>query len=94
VIKSKASTSSRIVAGCFQKQHAHVLSDIKNMKCSIEFSQSNFGPAYYTDVQDKQQPEYIITRDGFSFLAFGFTGKQQSGPLPEKCSISKINNYR
>lgn len=41
-----------------------------------DFSQSNFGFAEYTDEQGKKRPMYEITRDGFTLLAMGFTGKK------------------
>lgn len=68
--------SSLDVAKNFEKQHQHVLRDIRNLECSEEFSQSNFGLAEYKDEQGKPRPSYLITRDGFAFLAMGFTGKK------------------
>lgn len=69
-------TSSLTVAEVFGKQHAHVLRDIKNLECSQEFRQSNFGESSYTNSQNREMPCYAITRDGLSFLVMGFTGKE------------------
>lgn len=73
-----ATTTSRKIAETFGKQHAHVLRDIQNLECSKEFNESNFGLVNYKDQKGELRPEYLITRDGFSFLAMGFTGKKAS----------------
>ena len=93
LISGKPCTTSRIVASIFSKEHKHVLRDIKYLECSLEFAQSNFGPSYYINTQNKQQPEYIITRDGFSFLAMGFTGKE-AATFKEKfiAAFNKMEN--
>jgi len=67
-------TDSLRVARDFEKQHKHVLRDIAKLECSAEFSRSNFGPSDYADERGKQQPLVLMTRDGFTFLAMGFTG--------------------
>ena len=69
-------TTSLDVAEKFGKQHFHVLRDIKNLECSDEFRQSNFGLSEYKDDRGKDQKSYLISRGGFSFLAMGFTGKK------------------
>lgn len=67
-------TTSTKVAGKFKKDHGVVLRAIRNLKCSDEFRQSNFALADYIDEQGKPRTSYQISRDGFSFLAMGFTG--------------------
>lgn len=74
-------TTSRAVAEQFNKQHKHVLRDIQQIIEQLneteegqKFSQSNFGPANYMDEQGKPRPAYLLTRDGFTLLAMGFTG--------------------
>ena len=69
-------TTSLIVAEKFEKDHKHVLRDIENLGCSAEFKQSNFGLSSYRSSQNKKLPMYYITRDGFSMLAMGYTGKK------------------
>lgn len=76
ITDKKAVTTSLIVAEAFEKQHAHVLRDIRTMECSEEFNQSNFGLVGYIDGKGESRPMYTITRDGFTFLAMGFTGKR------------------
>lgn len=61
----------------FEKQHKNVLRDIEALQCSEEFAGSNFGPISYKDSMNRSKPAYHLTRDGFTFLAMGFTGKGQ-----------------
>lgn len=49
---------------------------IRKIECPELFSRSNFRQRDYVDDRGKLQPMYEITRDGFSFLAMGFTGKK------------------
>lgn len=51
-----------------------MLRSIRDLDCSESFSRYNFVPSNYEDGRGKEYPEYLITRDGFSFLAMGFTG--------------------
>lgn len=68
--------SSRDIAERFEKEHKNVLRDISNMDCSDGFRRLNFELSSYKTKQNKSQPEYLITKDGFAFLVMGFTGKQ------------------
>ena len=68
--------SSRDVATIFKREHFHVLRTIQNLDCSDEFRASNFGLSSYTTKQNKSQPEYLMTKDGFVFLVMGFNGKE------------------
>lgn len=73
-------TTSLLVAEAFGKKHCHVLRDIENLDCSDEFTESNFGCCMKTrelaNGVKKQDRYYNITRDGFTFLAMGYTGKK------------------
>lgn len=69
-----AVTTSRHVAESFGKQHDNVLQSIRNAECSEEFRRLNFQAATYRDAQGKPRPEIEMTRDGFCFVAMGFTG--------------------
>lgn len=79
VNNGKIVTTSLQVAEVFNKLHRHVLRDIRNLECSSIFQESNFGLSFYhsklLNGGYKKQPMYYITRDGFTFLAMGFTGK-------------------
>ena len=73
-------TTSLLVAEAFGKKHCHVLRDIENLDCSDEFTESNFGCCMkireLANGVKKQDRYYNITRDGFTFLAMGYTGKK------------------
>lgn len=64
------------VAEKFNKAHRDVLKAIRNLDCSSEFILRNFAQSSYTNKMNKTVPCYLMTRDGFSFLCMGFTGKE------------------
>lgn len=66
--------TSRDVADIFGKQHKNVLQAVGTLDCSEGFRQLNFQPSTYLNAQNKPQPMVEMTRDGFTFLAMGFTG--------------------
>ena len=72
--------SSRAVAEKFGKEHRNVLRDIENLIGGLtkigESGQLNFEQSSYKNEQNKTQPEYLMTRDGFTLLAMGFTGQK------------------
>lgn len=76
VINGQAVTSSLAVADFFTKRHDDVLKKIRALECSPEFTARNFAVSEYTDTSGRKLPCYQITRDGFAFLAMGFTGKR------------------
>lgn len=69
-------TTSLIVAQAFEKNHYDVLKAITNLECSPEFNERNFAAVEYKDAKGEMRPAYRLTRDGFAFLAMGFTGKR------------------
>lgn len=69
-------TTSRDVAEVFGKEHKNVLRDIETLQCSESFSRLNFEPTSYTDRFNREQKEYIMTRDGFTLLVMGYTGEK------------------
>lgn len=73
---NKTTTTSLIISEIFEKEHKHILEAVKNLECSKDFRQPNFRPSSYINSQNKSQPLYEITRDGFTMLAMGFTGKK------------------
>lgn len=68
--------SSLDVAETFGKEHKHVLRDIRELQCSEEFRQSNFGQSEYMNEQNHKQPMFYMTRDGFTILVMGYTGEK------------------
>jgi len=75
IIEGKVKTTSRDVAEFFDKRHDTVLRGIKQLDCPPEFRLRNFAESSYSNEQSKNQPMVEMTRDGFVFLAMGFTGK-------------------
>ena len=69
-------TTSRDIAERFGKRHDNVLRDIEILECSEEFSALNFEGCAYKGGNGKLLPMYNVTKDGFVFLAMGFTGKE------------------
>ena len=72
----KLVVSSRQVANDFGKRHSDVLKAICD---KIEVNEILRSPKYfiestYTDKSNRQSKEYLLTRDGFTFIVMGFTG--------------------
>lgn len=70
----QARVTSREVAEIFGKRHNDVLTRIRDLDCSPGFGLRNFSQSSYMNAQNKPQPMVELTRDGFTFLAMGFTG--------------------
>ena len=76
---NQAITSSLLVAEKFGKEHKHVLEAVRNLiKGSAENSAvlKMFEETTYTNEQNKEQPMFLMNRDGFTLPAMGFTGKK------------------
>lgn len=75
--QGQAMTTSMAVAEHFGKLHKDVLKALKNLECSTDFTQRNFALCFNNNAlaNGKRIPYYRMTRDGFVFLAMGFTGK-------------------
>ena len=76
-----ARVDSLFVAELFEKNHKEVLRDIRKITASTsglseEFRQRNFAPSSYRNQQNKKQPCYFLTRDGFTMLVMGYTGQK------------------
>ena len=73
----KVLASSREVAEKFEKNHDKVCRDIRNLlksqptKLAIEFIESE-----YISNRGRTYTEFLMTRNGFSLLCMGFTGKK------------------
>lgn len=74
-------TTSRAVAEQFGKQHKNVIRDIENLRATLDetengkaFNRLNFEPVTLPDAKGESRPAYLLTRDGFTLLAMGFTG--------------------
>ena len=79
VVDGKPTTTSMDIAKHFGKRHDHVLQLIRNLLAQLPAAAlPNFGEGSYTlpTTGGQQHPMYRITRDGFTLLAMGFTGKK------------------
>lgn len=79
--KDIARVDSLYVAEFFEKNHKEVLRDIRNIAApnsglSKEFAERNFALGSYKDKQNQKRPCYYLTRDGFTILVMGYTGKK------------------
>lgn len=72
----RAVTTSVAIAEFFGKRHERVLDKIRNLDCSVKFTEHNFVSSEYTDSTGRKLPMYQITKNGFVFLVMGFTGKK------------------
>ncbi|MCO4171833.1 Rha family transcriptional regulator [Aeromonas veronii] len=76
VIDGQAVTTSLDLAEYFGKNHRDVLRKIETLDCSLDFIERNFALISYTDGLGRKKPCYQLTRDGFFFVAMGFTGRR------------------
>ena len=77
--KNEAVTDSLTVAEYFHKEHRNVLRNIDKLVEGIPKNEQTplFKEVTYVEEQNGQTyRKYIMTRDGFSLLAMGFTGKK------------------
>lgn len=76
-----ARVDSLYVARFFEKEHKNVLRDIAKLLqpesgLSEKFTQLNFELSSYKDSTGRKLPCYYLTRDGFTMLTFGYTGRK------------------
>jgi len=76
IVDGQPTTTSLQVALHFGKNHRDVLKRINSLDCSPEFSLRNFAQCSRKGANNKPEPYYRMTRDGFTFLCMGFTGKE------------------
>lgn len=74
-------TDSFVVARVFEKDHFHLMRDIRNIIASDVYqkrNQSNFGLCFRINelANGKRVPYYEMDRQGFEILAMGFTGEK------------------
>lgn len=72
----QALTNSLLVAEKFGKKHYHVMDSIRNLLNSHEKSGQYFVLDTYVDNSGKENPMYVMNRDGFTLLVMGFTGEK------------------
>ncbi len=66
------------VAATFEKEHYHVIEDIREIQSKI--STPEFSGLFYEDnykaSNGKKNPMYYMNRDGFTLLVMGYTGEK------------------
>lgn len=75
----KAVTSSLLIAEKFGKEHKNVMQSIRNLIGGTAENSAiaeMFSESTYLNEQNKEQPMFLMNRDGFTLLAMGFTGKK------------------
>ncbi|WJE51186.1 Rha family transcriptional regulator [Bacillus cereus] len=76
---SEVVTDSLTVAQIFNKEHKHVLRDIRNQRDKLfeagehEFVQSNFGRDEYKDAKGEKRTKLLLTEDSFMMIAMSYT---------------------
>ncbi|WP_310127407.1 Rha family transcriptional regulator [Pseudomonas oryzihabitans] len=76
VIAGQPMTTSLDVAEHFGKRHDNVIKAIRALEVPAEFALLNFEECSRSGSNNKPEPYYRMTRDGFSLLCMGFTGKE------------------
>lgn len=74
-VNGEVLANSREIAERFEKEHKHVLRDIKNLIAQNWTVKNMFTESEYISDRGRKYPEYLMNRDGFSLLVMGFTGK-------------------
>ncbi len=73
----QAVTTSLEVAKIFEKRHDRVIRAIESKLTDPNFGVSEmFCESTYADASGKQNKMYYMNRDGFTFIAMGFTGRK------------------
>lgn len=77
LVSPEMRTTSRVVAEKFGKLHKNVLQSIENTVADLpeDFARLNFQPSSYLDSTGRTLPQYQLTRDGFTLITMGFTGR-------------------
>lgn len=75
----QAVTTSLVLSEAFEKEHSKV---IRTIETKLKMTEAKnglsemFAESTYTDRSDKQNKMYYLNRDGFTFIAMGFTGRK------------------
>ena len=72
--------NSRTVANNFGKRHGDVIAKIEDKLTNEKIRSLNyFIKSSYIDAKGEERKEYLMTRDGFTFIVMGFTGEKADG---------------
>ena len=74
----QAVTTSLILAEVFEKEHSKVIRSIEQKINGAKngLVKNMFAEATYLDKKGEQRKMYYLNRDGFTFIAMGFTGRK------------------
>jgi len=93
LIKKELTLDSREVARMVEKNHSHLLRDIETYKEYLGESKIGFTdffiPSTYVSIQNKELPNYQITKKGCEFIAHKLTG--QKGALFTATYINRFH---
>ena len=81
ISKAKPVASTRVIADQFGKRHADVIRKVESLindPNSSFFNERKIALAEYSDKKGELRKEYLLTRDQFSFVVMGFTGKEST----------------
>jgi Rha family phage regulatory protein len=81
VVKGIPFVTSLAIAEHFDKNHFHVMRDIRNeiaVQDDAEFTDRHFVETVHLDGRGKQLPIFRLSELGFSLIAMGFTGSKAS----------------
>lgn len=75
VVNGVPYVSSLYVAEITEKEHKHIMRDIRNIvsEAGSQFSQSNFGQSKYLNERNREYDMYWLTEDGSSVLLGGYS---------------------
>ena len=80
IVEGHPTTTSLDVAAHFGKRHDTVLRAVRQLECTPEFHARNFAEMILEieigNGATRSSPAFRMTRDGFTFLCMGFTGKE------------------
>ena len=77
IVDGKPTITSRQIAEDFDKANRSVIRDIEESEVSETFRAENFHESEYSvEGQNRKYKQYILTRDGFSMIVMGYTGKK------------------
>lgn len=76
--EEKVAVTSLDVAETFEKEHYHVMEDIRSIEDKISTTEFSglFMKDTYIASNGKKNPMYIMTKDGFTLLAMGYNGEK------------------
>lgn len=77
--REHAVVSSRVIADRFGKEHRNVVATIENKIPSLtaeKLAVKNYFTRSSYEHKGNTYKEYLLTRDGFSFIVMGFTGRE------------------